>query len=231
MPVVIRALFACELLLGALYAADWAAGRPSWMLTHLVDLDGEGNLPAWFSSMQLLALAMLLALLAGPVTAWRERRLWPVLALAAVALTLSCDEVAQIHEWVSHRSDALLPGGVRSGLVRVTGAWMFLLVPPVAFVVMRLWRTVRWVADGHPDLARRYRFGFLLYLFAVAGLELLVNATRGYPALMATEVLFEELSEMAAVTLLLWATVDLLTARGVRVLFATPFAEAVRKAS
>jgi hypothetical protein len=69
---------------------DYAMG-----LVPLFDLNGEHNVPAWFSSMQLLATALLLAWAASGAPA-EYRRHWGL--LSGVFLLLSLDEAASLHE-------------------------------------------------------------------------------------------------------------------------------------
>jgi hypothetical protein len=93
-------------------------GEPAARWTELFDLDGEANVPTWFSSVLLLRCAMMSAR-------------WRLPALAAVFAVLSLDEVAMIHE----RAAAALmearvvwpwPWVIGAGLVV---AALFVLVP------------------------------------------------------------------------------------------------------
>lgn len=75
---------------------------------RLLNLDGEGTLPAWFSSALMIAASALLAAIAaqhGAVTD-RYRRHWWV--LSAGLLCMSADETASIHE-MTNRIAPLLP--------------------------------------------------------------------------------------------------------------------------
>src|SRR5205807_793123 len=84
-------------LLVALYWLDILSGEPP-LLNPLFDLDGEAHIPAWFSSAQLLTIALSLW------TANRFRRStellpsrWFLNLLASGFLLLSLDETAQVH--------------------------------------------------------------------------------------------------------------------------------------
>jgi hypothetical protein len=70
---------------------------PSVTIVRLLDLDGEFNLPTWFSSSQLLLLAFT-ALVAWKLDSgrWLDRHGWLLLGL--LFLYLSVDETAIIHE-------------------------------------------------------------------------------------------------------------------------------------
>ena len=97
---VVWSLLAVELLLVALYWLKIICGDPP-SLNPLFDLDGEANIPAWFSSAQLLAIALTLW------TANRSRGSRPspsrrfINLLAAGFALLSLDETAQIHETIT----------------------------------------------------------------------------------------------------------------------------------
>lgn len=215
-PTPIRLLLACEAVLGALYLLDWVAGHPSAQVTRIVNLDGEANLPTWFSSMQLFGLGILLASSAGWTTRWRDRSAWPALAAALLCVAMSCEEVTQVHEWLAGRGELLLFGESRKvvrAILPNTGVWMFLFAPPFILASAILWRRFRRTLAGQPAVARKYLLGFSVYVFSVFGLEFVANfVTRGAASdIIATAS--EELGEMAGVTILIWATLDLLAAR------------------
>jgi hypothetical protein len=97
---IVRPLLAIELLLVALYWLKNLCGDPP-LLNPLFDLDGEANIPAWFSSAQLLTIA---------ITLWTANRFrmdklmpsrWFLNLLATGFLLLSLDETAQVHETIT----------------------------------------------------------------------------------------------------------------------------------
>lgn len=98
---IFRIALLCELLLVAVYWFDIANNYQFQLLHALFDLDSEGNIPAWFSSSQLFAVAITFfscALRKG--TERRPSRVFFILAGIA-ALYVSSDETAQIHERVT----------------------------------------------------------------------------------------------------------------------------------
>lgn len=215
-PTPVRLLLACEAVLGALYVVDWALGHPSDQIRRIVNLDGEANLPTWFSSMQLFVLGILLASSAGWTSSWRDRRTWPALAAALLSIAMSCEEVTQVHEWLAVRSDRLLPGDIRKvvhAILPNTGAWTLIFAPPFILASAILWRRFRRTLEGQPAVARKYLLGFSVYVFSLFGLEFAANfaTQRGASGIIA--LVGEELGEMAGVTILIWATLDLLAAR------------------
>src|SRR5436190_18988841 len=95
---IFASLVACQLLLVIIYWIDHFTGCSYHALHVLFDLDGEGNIPAWFSSAQLLvvALSFLTHLLRQPPAARPSK---PFFAFAAiVSFYVSVDEAGQVHE-------------------------------------------------------------------------------------------------------------------------------------
>lgn len=94
-------------LLGAIVpspAHELWLGRESRVLDALgmrLHLNGEGNVPAFYSSLQLLACALVLALIAR--VSWRTNSRWRFhwALLGFGFLYLSFDEAAQLHELLS----------------------------------------------------------------------------------------------------------------------------------
>jgi hypothetical protein len=141
------ALLAVELALLACSMVEF-----SWQRLNVwFDLNGEGNIPTWFSSMQLYTVAALAAYLG-----WRERasaRLsagaggwWVVMAMF---LYLSMDETVQIHEVSGHLLTRVVP---LSGFREPVFYWLVALLPVMVFgawyLGMFVWRRLR----GHPRL-------------------------------------------------------------------------------
>jgi hypothetical protein len=112
-------------------------GRESWamdLIGQRFDLDGEGNIPAFFSAIQLLACGVVLAIIAGH--SWRARNRWRFhwTLLAVGFVVMAVDEAAQLHELL------ILPGLWIAGRIGVENPnymiWIpaaLVLVVPVAF--------------------------------------------------------------------------------------------------
>jgi hypothetical protein len=206
MPRLILVLLAGDLALGAAYLVNEIAGRPRDGLTRLVDLNGEANLPAWYSSMQGLAAALLL----WTFVRRQASRTW-VLWLAPILLfVISCDEVAQLHERVGGHSDALLPGGTRENTIFVhTGIWMFVIgVPFIVFLAWLLVRTRRAFAAA-PGSTVKMVTGFGLLLCGSLVMDGLSNAFRIHSLPFNMLALIEEVLEMTGMTVICWAALDL----------------------
>jgi hypothetical protein len=90
---------------GAEVAIHLLGGADAYGLLHLVDLSYEANVPTWYSSLLLLACAVVLGVITRveaerpgtPVRHWG--------ALALVFAYLSLDEAVSIHEFLNHLFD------------------------------------------------------------------------------------------------------------------------------
>lgn len=217
-PDFVRLLLLADITMGALYILDTALGHPYWTFTRLVDLDREANLPTWYSSGQLLVLGLLLGVFAVIRTNRRAIRSWPLFALPALCLALSLDEVAQIHEWLGRKSDVFFATGTRQGsLVPRTGIWMFLLGPPFLIVVALLWRAFSSSLRGRERVVRLYLVGFFVYAASALGIEILANVVSPDGLAAVVQVVCEEVGEMLGVTLLVWATLELLASYDIHI--------------
>lgn len=217
-PGAVRLLLLADITMAALYILDTALGHPYWSLTRLVDLDQEANIPTWYSSSQILILALLLGVFVFAKIDRRAVKSWTLVALPALCLALSLDETAQIHEWFGNASDRLFATGSREGsLVPRTGLWMFLLGPPFLMASAVLWRALLPLLRGRKHVVRLYLAGFFVYAASALGTEVVSNAVTlgGLPSSL--QVLCEELGEMLGVTLLVWATLELLASYDIHV--------------
>jgi len=193
-------LLAFEGLLLAMHAFVHTAPPPWDKLQIWFDLGAEGTVPAWFSSGQLLLVA--LALLAA---AFRREILPSEMRLLLVAglgfLFLSADEAAMIHERVTQylRSYEALPrfAGNRGVWVFVYGAiglaLFVVFIRSIAAFIRRLPRQALLMASG-----------FATILLGAVGLEVLYfyDLWTG-----PTQTGAEELLEMVGASLILTGAV------------------------
>lgn len=216
-PRIVGFFFLADLALVLLHLADWGLGHPSGKLKRMVDLGGEGNLPTWYSSMQLFLVALLLAVFVSKRFARTEPATWLLPVLPLVFALLSLDEVAQIHEWLGRRSDrVLLPAGREESFLPETGTWIFVIGVPF-FILMSVifFRLRRYLGCGR-RVVPRFVLALCLYVGSAAGIEMLSNFFRSDPGFQLLQVCLEELGEMVAVTIFLWASLDLLCGHGHR---------------
>ncbi len=137
-------------------------------LVPLFDLDGEGNVPAFFSALLLLTVAVLLALVACE----RGRRGLPharaVWGLAAIAGFLAVDEAAGIHELLTAPLRAGLHAGGPAHFTWVAGYAVAAAVVALAYarLIPRLGR----------DLRRALAVAIAVYLVGALGMEVVAGA-------------------------------------------------------
>lgn len=148
---------------GAVSVARIGLGHDHLMgLTPLLDLNGEHNLPTWFSSMLLLSASALLALAAHGAHPPMGRH-WK--QLAVVFLFLSLDETASLHEM----TNAPLRGLLHSG-PSFYFPWLVLGVMFTGAVVF----SQRALLLGLPRMTRRlFVVAGAIYVAGAAGLEAL----------------------------------------------------------
>ncbi|QDT17174.1 hypothetical protein [Alienimonas californiensis] len=212
---IVRWLLAVVVVVAAVgTAADWiiyqVADHPDDGLARVArrfDLGHEPSLPAWYSSLALLACGALAALIARVV---REDRLWWGL-LAALFAGLALDEAVMIHEMADGVTHEALDGG---GVLYFT--WV---VPGLIFVagVCALFARFLW------RLPARTRWRFILaggtFVAGAVGMEMAAGAVVdsypteaegiASPAHIAVQAVEESL-EMLGVLLFLAAELDYL---------------------
>jgi hypothetical protein len=213
-PLPIALLLLADVAVVALYplslaTLDWQRGGILWKLATLTDLTGEHPLLAWCLSAQLFLIALLLAVLACDRMSRRPAS-WLLPLPALLAALLSFEAVANVRGWlafkVGHLPAAPLSSNVFYARDLLAGG---LLLASAAAVVAAL-RVPRWLTRSHPVL-RKAAAGALLIALAVtvhwsgAGARVLAVSARA-------------LGELLGVTILVWATDDLLRARGLSLL-------------
>jgi len=166
------------------------------------DLDGEANIPTFYSGALLLVASALLALVA--VLARKTRapfaNSWAVLALGF--LFLSCDELGCIHEMMVQPMRELL-GGQPHGVLY--SGWVVPATLGVLIVVVSFWRFWRHL----PDRTRRLVLvAGLLFVGGSVGMEVIGGLYRdrhGLDFVNAMISTVEESAEMAGVIIFIHA--------------------------
>lgn len=200
---VLGLLLACDLavVLVFLYFLSplWPWG-PSHI--HILDPNGEANLPTWYSSSKLL-LAASTFLLAG----WQARSVL-LLAVGALALGMSADETANVHELAGFLLSQRLPPEWQLFELPSAHMWPYVYGMPVVVIVALLlgWLMRRDRSVGWADHARLV-MSFGVFFSGALGMELLqqhwasvLPTVFGVSALM----LLEESLENVGASLLLW---------------------------
>ena len=226
-PLPVRCFLAADLLVGALYVANLAAGKPWQKMNLFLDLDHEGNLPAWFSAVQWAAVAGLFAFAGFQSKRRKDPANVALLLLAVVFLFLSMDEAASIHERLTAGLNGKLLGENRI----LMSSWLVVLGVPLAVLLWRLGVRIKPTFDTAPGSLRLYLLGIAIFgagAFLTESTLGLAGVSRIPPGF----ILVEEMLEMIGVTCLLWSGFSLARAEGLLAFLEEPeFVEEPRKAA
>lgn len=203
-------LILVELLLVAGYVLNVLWGSPSWIVTKLIDLDDEGSIATWFSSMQLFVVGLLFLFKSRHANAVELPSAAFFCILGLGFIFLSIDEAAAIHEKINIalKQIALMPRFKGDH-----GIWIYVYVLLAGtFLVLTLRNFI--VLWKH---SRRIAFivviGLLTFVTGAVLLEII-----GYQFLRddmaswryVTEVALEEFLEMLGISIVLYGVLLLL---------------------
>lgn len=210
--MILLALLAGDLLLGAAFVLDQLLREPAAQLSRWIDLDGEGTLNAWWSSAKLLVLGLVFGGFAWARRLHRDRAWWIAALVAAIFTLLSMDETLQIHEYLGYR---LMPAEARRETAfGITGIWGFVFGPALAVLLFSLGWAARGYLAGRRSIAWRLAAGAVVFIAAAAGLDEVANLFPYGSAAYRFEVLFEETGEQIGVSIMLWAALDFARSHG-----------------
>ena len=177
------------------------------------DLGGEGNIPAFYSAVALLAAGVLLLTVARLKFDDGDRHRWGWVGLGLGFLVMALDEATQIHELLYH-----VPGFD-------SGDWLWIV--PIGVLLLVIGGTfLRFVLHLKPRYRRLFLLSAALFLGGAVGLELMADVTIGgtsqglsWPSVLFTGV--EETLEMSGVALFIVSLLQYLSeyAREVHVRF------------
>jgi len=189
--------------------ANFLIGQPSWKVNHLLDLDGEVSVSAWYSSTQLFCIFVFSAIYACKKID-ESRRSFLIVGLPVVFLMMSIDESVQLHEWLGKMSDVLLQDESRKGTIfEATGIWMFVIGLPflITFFVWA-YAVKEYFLEDIPSFIK-LNIGMVVLLLGALGVEIVTNFTYHDMNIYVFEVFIEEGLEMLGATIILWAVYDL----------------------
>ncbi|OGW86077.1 MAG: hypothetical protein A3A81_06175 [Omnitrophica bacterium RIFCSPLOWO2_01_FULL_45_10b] len=197
----IRLLFAVTGLLAFCHVVGLFIGEYAWQWERLFGLDGESNIPTWFSSL-LLASCAFVSFRCYEAAEKRDRWIW-FLATAGF-LFLSCDEVAMLHETVGSIFKKKFVTS-ESVLANAPTIWPVAVSPLIALGMLWFGVFIPKAMRNSKEALKLVMMGFALYLFATVGLELLEDFIQGDSLSWAREAntLFEESLEMIGAIMIL----------------------------
>jgi len=172
---------------------------------YIFDLSGEGNIPTWFSVVQLAATSLALFATFFIHKDRRKGRL-PWLMLGALFLYLSLDEATDLHGlWINAAPEGMSLQVARSGFDWVLPGSILVLLVSLSFLP--------WLVRLPRRTAVLFFIAAATYVFGGMGLEAVgaftylaeANSSNILYALVATA---EEALEMIGVTIMLYAVLD-----------------------
>lgn len=228
-PLFVIALVLIELILGLSHVLFVGLFPIHDSVSQFFNLNEEGNLPAWFSSIQLFCISALLSLFflgkrAIGIPAWG------MLLGSLGFLFLSLDEGGKVHERVGTVLDAFVLGQATTLqeithnnhgelLLPVTGYWMFFLGPLALAAFFVWWKSIKHFLQVCPAGRNKILFGTLIFLGSATIPEILANFVVGNLFAMHAEILVEELGEMLGMTVCLWGVFDLCITHSIQLKF------------
>lgn len=202
-------LVSFEIVLLAVYFLDMLLGSPVWFFQRLVNIDGENSIAAWFSSMQLFLIGVLLFL-----WGWRHRpgpgpNRWFIMLGAGGFFFLSADEALFIHESIT---EALLKYEWLFRFEGGHGIWIPIYLSILVVLIALSWRQFWRFWNHHRRTFLLMAAGAGTFLFGAVGLE--VASYEFIPddsALYLVEVAAEEFLEMLGANIILYASMEVVT--------------------
>lgn len=202
-PLLIKLFFAIEILLGLAYIVIHVFPVYPTLFLFL-DLDGEVNIPTWFSSAQLLMVGVLMMVFV--IGKYQQNERAYTMLLGSLGFTfLSLDEFVQLHELFGAICDILLRDR-KETIFQKTGFWMVFLAPIFLGLFWVWWRSMKYYLVGFAGKGKLL-MGMLVFVGGATVVEIFSNFAQGN--LMVVGVLVEELGEMAGITLFLWGVYEL----------------------
>jgi hypothetical protein len=134
-------------------------------LVPLFNVDGEGNVPAFFSALLLLFAATLLGIIAILKRAAHASYASHWAILASIFLYLAFDEATSIHELLARPTNALL-GDQASGLLYYS--W---IIPGIAFILLLALTFAKFLLHLHARTRWLFLASALLFVAGAVGVE------------------------------------------------------------
>ncbi|NOX23319.1 MAG: hypothetical protein GXP36_09540 [Actinobacteria bacterium] len=207
-PMAVRVFMIGTAVMAALALTGFVLGT-DW---QLVKLGEENNIPTWFSSVQLFAIAVVLSPIVVRDAQRNRPRSWILGVVPGLFAFLSLDEVAMIHERIGAALKTDL--GVGTGLR--TGPWMLVFLPLVGVLVL-ISAVVFWpYLRGRRDVLVLAVAGLFLYGLAAAGFEGIANFVAEDSLVTKLLGFIEEIGEMLAANIIFWAALVVVGHEGVR---------------
>lgn len=213
--VLIFLFFSADVALVTFYLVFTLVGNPLGNDSPvLFDLNGEGNIPAWYSAMKLFTVAICAYFYGRLVLLEDKFAGWLILLGAAGFAYLSMDEGSTLHEKIGDRFNMLVSGTgelTAKPIFETTGLWMVFLGPPlfIALVGGVIYLRKRLSIPNHVFV--KALAGITIFVVAAAPGDIAYNYVSGNARIL--QIAIEEFSEMIGVSLILWAVMALIVGK------------------
>ena len=210
-PTFVLVLLLADVALVLGYLIDWRFGSRFWKATALLDLEGDANLAAWYLSVQLFLLAVLLTILAGYQREKHVKTYVLLCFLPALLAAWSFEEIAQTHKWLIYKVYRWFPfESVNLQLKEVT----LLSLISVAICLLIAGVLSRNLLVGQRRPTTRFLIGILLMVGPAIAIHVLDGWLPATPGARVGCGMQATLSELLGITMMVWATFELLLANG-----------------
>jgi hypothetical protein len=163
-------LIAGDIALVVFYVAYTQAGAFHWFVHGMFNLDGEANVPAWYTSAQLLLAAVPFLLTSLSSASAEAAPRWLLALGGAGLLFLSADEMVGFHEAVT----ALLrPVSFMPRFSGGHGMWVPVYLAVIALVALVTTRPCARVRRAEPRGSAILAAGALVFVTGAVGVEIL----------------------------------------------------------
>lgn len=196
----------------AINLGNYALGYPSQFLHHAFYLDKEANIPTWFSSSQLLLIAIIVLIAAFADDAESKPSRWFFILIAFGFIFLSVDEAAFLHEQFSMRLKKL------DWMPRFSGdhgSWIVMYAAAGIAVILANLHNILACANRYRKETMVAGLGGAILVSGAVGAEIVgfEIARDATDLTYVIEVLVEEFLEMLGATVMLYAAFLLLAKR------------------
>lgn len=194
-----------ELFLVMVFAVDSLLGSPSLNFKWFVNLDEEGNLPAWFSAIQLFMIGSVFLLKSRHRRAGHAPAARFFLVVGVGFIFLSADEAAKGHEMIHFVLGKIFKGDGPYWI------YFYVVIAAILFLIFHRSIIAMWNRYRHESILMATGFG--LIVLGAAVLERMSFAflrSGSTPVGYGIEVAIEEFLEMFGASVILYGAMLLL---------------------
>lgn len=214
-PRFVVFFFIADVGLVLAYLLDWRLGGLYWKLTAFLDLGARGSLVGWYASAQLFLIAFLWGLFAES-QAEQHAGGWQLLLVPALAFAaLSLERLVALHEWIGYEAGRFLPAGAFGRDTLYVRDTLVVGLVGLTIVLAVVAMSLRRYFEGRGYIAFRHAVGLIAFAASAIASEPLLRFP-GEPGREMARTVIDGLADLLGITLMLWATYDLLCSHAVR---------------